>query len=401
MATPAPAAEAILITVNGRDRPGITAGFSRLLADAGAVLLDIEQAVVQDFLNLNFLITLPDQDNLLLKDLLWKARELGVNVDFKIISLAERVSPRLGERWAVTLVKPVLGAEELSRAANAAAAHGFNIEKIERLSQGGLSSIELLLAGVGRTDPQGLRSDLMSLESDLGCDVAVQREGLLRRSKRLVVMDMDSTLIQQEVIDELARSVGVYDQVAAVTHRAMNGEIPFDEALRERVSKLKGAPVSVFAEVLNRIQLTPGADRLVRVLKRLGYRLAVISGGFMPITEPIRQQLGLDYGFANQLEIEGGRLTGKVVGPIVNRQRKADLLESLAQTERISLDQVIAIGDGANDLDMLARAGLGIAFNAKRTVQAQARYSLNQRNLDAVLYLLGLRDDEVQALAEG
>ena len=230
--------------------------------------------------------------------------------------------------------------------------------------------------------------------------MALQREGLLRRSKRLVVMDMDSTLIQQEVIDELARAVGVYEKVAAVTHRAMNGELPFDEALRERVMQLAGAPASILTDVLERIELTPGAEKLVRVMKRLGYRLAVISGGFIQVTEPIRQRLGLDYGFANNLEIIDGRITGKILGPIVNRQRKADLLVSVAQTERIALEQVIAIGDGANDLDMLARAGLGIAFNAKRVVQEQARYALNQRNLDAVLYLLGLHDEEVRELSD-
>lgn len=396
--TPGPTRDSILITINGPDRKGITFEISRLLAEHGARLHDVEQVVIQEFLNLSFLITLDDPDRPLLKDLLWKARELGVNVDFKIMGGEGRARRRREQSWAVTLVKPGLGAEELSRAASSAAQHGFNIDKIERLSLGGLSSIELILGGVSSPDPDSLRADLVQLQADLGCDVALQREGLLRRSKRLVVMDMDSTLIQQEVIDELARQVGVYDQVAAVTHRAMNGEIPFDDALRERVSKLAGAPSSVFVEVLNRIELTPGADNLVRVLKRLGYRLAVISGGFTHVTEPIRQRLNLDYGFANQLEVEGGKITGKIIGPIINRQRKADLLESLAQTERISLDQVVAIGDGANDLDMLARAGLGIAFNAKRIVREQARYSINQRNLDAVLYLLGLRDEDLEEL---
>jgi phosphoserine phosphatase len=287
----------------------------------------------------------------------------------------------------------------LSSAATAAARHGFNIDKIHRLSSSTLSSLELILGGDSKADPVSLRTELLQLQSVHGCDVALQREGLMRRSKRLVVMDMDSTLIQQEVIDELARAVGVYDEVAAVTHRAMNGELPFDEALRERVKLLAGAPASILTEVLEQIELTPGAERLVRVLKRLGYRLAVISGGFIQVTEPIRARLGLDYGFANTLEIVDGKLTGRVTGPIINRQRKADLLESLAQTERISLDQVIAIGDGANDLDMLARAGLGIAFRAKRIVQQQAKYALNQQNLDAVLYLLGLHDEEVRELA--
>lgn len=401
-ASPAPGQgpdDAVLITVNGRDQPGITAEVSRLLAEADADLLDVEQAVVQGFLNLNFVVRLPARGETLLKDLLWKAREIGVHVDFKLLGAdAPRARPP-AQSWAVTLVKPRLGAAVLAAASNAAAKHHFNIDKIERLSSGGLSSMELILSGDGRADPAGLRGALLELQSAQGCDVALQREGLLRRSKRLVVMDMDSTLIQQEVIDELARCVGVYDRVAEVTHRAMNGELPFDEALRARVQLLAGAPASVFQEVLERIELTPGAENLIRVLKRLGYRLAVISGGFVQVTEPIRARLGLDYGFANTLEVVDGRLTGRVVGPIVNRQRKADLLESLAQTERVSHDQVIAIGDGANDLDMLARAGLGIAFNAKRVVQEQARYALNQRNLDTVLYLLGLHDEEVRELS--
>jgi phosphoserine phosphatase len=404
VASPTPpqpeAKEAILISVNGPDQPGITAEISGVLADADAELLDVEQAVVQGFLSLNFLIVVPDREKDLLKDLLWKAREIGVHVDFKLVNVDERRTRQRTQSWAVTLVKPRLGAKVLARAAQGAAKAGFNIERMERLSSGGLSSMELSLSGDAHADPQGLRTELLRIQSELGCDVALQREGLLRRSKRLVVMDMDSTLIQQEVIDELARAVGVYEKVAAVTHRAMNGELPFDEALRERVMQLAGAPASILTDVLERIELTPGAEKLVRVMKRLGYRLAVISGGFIQVTEPIRQRLGLDYGFANTLEVIDGRITGRILGPIVNRQRKADLLESVAQTERIALEQVIAIGDGANDLDMLARAGLGIAFNAKRVVQEQARYALNQRNLDAVLYLLGLHDEEVRELSD-
>jgi phosphoserine phosphatase len=368
--SPAPpeAKAAILISVNGPDQPGITAEISGVLADADVELLDVEQAVVQGFLSLNFLIVVPDREKDLLKDLLWKAREIGVHVDFKLVNVDERRTRQRTQSWAVTLVKPRLGAKVLARAAQGAAKAGFNIERMERLSSGGLSRGASLSGDARRS--AGLAHGF-TIQSELGCDVALQREGLLRRPKRLVVMDMDSTLIQQEVIDELARAVGVYEKVAAVTHRAMNGELPFDEALRERVMQLAGAPASILTDVLERIELTPGAEKLVRVMKRLGYRLAVISGGFIQVTEPIRQRLGLDYGFANNLEIIDGRITGKILGPIVNRQRKADLLESVAQTERIALEQVIAIGDGANDLDMLARAGLGIAFNAKRVVQEQ------------------------------
>jgi phosphoserine phosphatase len=390
--------DALLVTIAGPDRPGITATFASLLADAKAQVLDVEQAVVEGYLTLLFLIALDEPSSKgVLKDLLWKAREVGLQLEFRPVRAEAR--PRPSQSWAVTMIKPEIGADVLARAAQAAAAHGFNIEKIARLSRGRLSSLELILGGSDDADPAALRKDLVRIESELGCDVALQREGLLRRSKRLVVLDMDSTLIQQEVIDELARTRGVYDQVAAITHRAMNGELDFEAALRERVKLLEGAPVSVFEEVLAKIELTPGADNFVTVLKRLGYRIAVISGGFIQITEPIRRRLGLDYGFANELEVANGKLTGGVIGPIITRRRKADLLESLAQMERISLEQVIAVGDGANDLDMLARAGLGIAFNAKRSVQEQASYRFNQQNLDAVLYLLGIRDEDITELS--
>ncbi len=392
------AADALLITVAGPDGPGITAQIATLLADAHARILDVEQAVVQRFLTLHFLVAFDDaQSQGVLKDLLWKARELNLHINFEPVKHEEERAPK--QAFAVTLLKPEIGADVLARAATAAAKHGFNIDKIGRLSRARLSSLELLLGGGDNADERGLREELLALEKECGCDVALQREGLLRRSKRLVVLDMDSTLIQQEVIDEIARIHGVYEKVAAVTHRAMNGEVNFDDALRERVKQLEGAPVSVFDQVLEKIELTPGAENFVRVLKRLGYRIAVISGGFVQVTEPIRQKLGLDYGFANELEVANGKLTGRVVGPIVNRQRKADLLESLAQMERISLEQVIAVGDGANDLDMLAKAGLGIAFNAKRSVQEKAKYRFNQRNLDAILYLLGITDVDMAELS--
>jgi len=390
--------EALIITVTGADKPGITAEIAGLLAEADMTLLDVEQVVVQGTLSLTFHVAFGARTGAgeaMLKDLLWKARALGLHLDFDVAEATpERRRP---QEWAVTLLSPQVSAAMLAGAARAAALRGFNIDKIGRLSAGALSSIELTLSAATReSDVDALKDDLLKLQASHGCDVALQREGLTRRSKRLVVMDMDSTLIRQEVIDELARRRGVYDRVAAITHRAMNGELDFDDALRERVALLAGAPASILTDVIDDIELTPGAEQLIRVLKRLGYRLAVISGGFIEVAEPIRERLGLDYAFANQLEIIAGKLTGKVVGPIVNRRRKADLLESIAQAERVALDQVIAIGDGANDLDMLHRAGLGIAFNAKQTVREQAHYAINQRGLDAILYLLGIGDDEAQ-----
>ena len=394
---------ALLVTVTGTDKPGITAEIARVLAAANADLLDVEQVVVHGHLILHFLVGLENAGgNPVLKELLWKARELGLELEFDVVSPktpGAAVEPQ--QRFAVTMVSDELDAAILAAAADAIARHGFNIDRIERLAQGQLCSIELLVSGGLSADPRGLKTSLLEVESGRQVDIALQRESLLRRSKRLVVMDMDSTLILQEVIDEIARLHGVFDQVSAVTERAMQGEMPFAESLRQRCALLAGAPESVFVDVQERIQLTPGADHFIRVLKRLGYRTAVVSGGFIQVAEPIRQKLGLDYAFANTLEVVDGVLTGKLLGPIVDRARKADLLESIAQLERISLEAVIAIGDGANDLDMLDRAGLGIAFCAKRVVREAADTALNHRQLDAVLYLLGIRDEDLRAVGGG
>lgn len=391
--------DAILITATGVDRPGITAELAHVLAESDATVLDVEQVVVQGQLSLTFLVSLDEGEAAarpVLKEILWKARELELHVDFDV---AARISePVRKHTWALMLLGDPVDAPLISEVARTAEREGFNIERIERLSARDMTSLELTLSGQPGDSERRLRAGLLELRERFNCDLALQAESLTRRSKRLVVMDMDSTLIQQEVIDELAASLGVTDKVAAITERAMNGELDFDQSLRERVRLLEGTPVAAFEEVLQRIELTPGAEQLVRVLKRLGYRLAVISGGFIEVVEPIRQKLGLDYAFANRLEIQDGRLTGAVSGPIVNRERKAELLETLAQAERIALDQVIAIGDGANDLDMLQRAGLGIAFNAKRVVQQQASYAINSRNLTAILYLLGIRDVEALAI---
>ena len=388
----------ILIALSGTDKPGITAEFADILANANVQLLDVEQVTVSGQLTLNFLVRMPDSSDqaTVFKDLLWVAREQGVTLDFRLMN--SRPEDTYAQSWAITVLSRELGAGVLAQTSRIIKDAGFNIVTINRLSQGSLASIELIVKGPEEANSKALQAQLLAMRETAGCDVAVQPEGLTRRSKRLVVIDMDSTLIQQEVIDEMARLHGVMDKVADITERAMNGEYQFDDALRERVRMLKGAPVSIFEGVLERIDLTPGVEHLVRVLKRLGYRIAVISGGFIEVVEVIQKQLGLDYAFANSLDVRDGKLTGELIGPIVNRQRKADLLESLAQTERIALDQVIAIGDGANDLDMLDRAGLGIAFNAKRIVQEQADYAINQPELSAILYLLGISESEANAV---
>lgn len=391
---------AILITVTGKDKPGITAQLASSLFNAKAELLEVEQVVVHGRLILHWLVRLSDSSvNNVLKDLLWDAKALGLDLDFQLLPAGKSSGPTNVQRWALTLVAAKVSADIFAAVARAAAENQFNIDRIETLSQAPLASVELLLSCDEDADPRALKNALLSIDTLDRVDIALQPEGLLRRSKRLVVMDMDSTLIQQEVIDEIARIHGVYDEVSAVTERAMQGEIPFGSALSERVKLLAGAPESVFQDVLNTIELTPGAEHFVQVLQGLGYKTAVVSGGFIQVAEPLARKLGLDYAFANQLEVKAGKLTGRLVGPVVDKQRKGDLLESMAQTERISLEQVIAIGDGANDLEMLDRAGLGIAFNAKRVVQEQADTAINQHDLSAVLYLLGIRDSDARAVS--
>jgi phosphoserine phosphatase len=390
--------EPILITVTGKDRAGITAEITGILADGGAQLLDVEQVVVGPILSLSFVVQLAEQSKSTLKDLLFKARELGIELDFQVFTDGSAAVPRPKVRYALTLLAPELTPRALSATSGAVARLGWNIDRITRLSESPVSCLELVLSGPSDLAPQALRDELLGVSKSLGLDIALQREGLLRRVKRLVVLDMDSTLIQQEIIDELAQLHGAGAEVAAITARAMAGELPFREALRQRVALLKGAPESIFDQVLARIQLTPGAETLCQVLKRLGYRLAVISGGFQQVTDVIRAHLGLDYGFSNRLEVLDGHLTGELAGPIVDAQRKADLLESLAQQEGIGLDQVIAVGDGANDLPMLRHAGLGVAFNAKPRVQAEAGAAINQRSLISVLHLLGMHGQELREL---
>jgi phosphoserine phosphatase len=299
-------------------------------------------------------------------------------------------------RYVVTAIGPNLGAGELHALSKGLADHDGNIAKISRLSLGNLRSVEMQVDLPRATDPKKLQEALLGLAMRSSFDVALQREGLFRRSKRLVVMDMDSTLIPIEVIDELARAHGVAEQVAAVTERAMAGEMDYDVSLRSRLALLKGMDISVLERLAADLPLTDGAERLIRVLKRLGYRTAVISGGFSIAADSLKARLGIDYAYSNTLEVKGGKLTGEVVGPIVNGRRKAELLETIAQAEGVLLDQVIAVGDGANDLPMLEKAGLGIAFRAKQKLREAADTSISTGGLDSILYLLGISAQELE-----
>jgi phosphoserine phosphatase len=393
-------ADRVLITVTGPDRTGVTSTLTGILSQQGATLHDIEQVVVQGQLTLCLLVDVPETRDVL-KELLFSAKQLGMELDFKPVATADgdgRTPPPVGEgrRYVITAIGPTLGAPHLHAIASALAAEGANIEKIGRLSEDKLASVEIhALLPPGR-DSDALKRTLLSVATSAGFDVSLQRESLYRRSKRLVVLDMDSTLIQIEVIDELARAAGVGAEVSRITERAMLGEMDYDESLRQRVGLLAGLDVAVLDKLAANLPLTDGAETLVRVLKRLGYKIAVISGGFSRAAEALKRRLGVDYAYSNNLEVQGGKLTGRVVGPIVNAQRKAELLETIAQAEGVLLDQVIAVGDGANDALMLERAGLGIAFHAKPKLRESADTSISAAGLDAILYLLGFSARELQ-----
>jgi phosphoserine phosphatase len=387
----------VLVTVTGPDHPGITARLTSIIAEAEAQLLDIEQVVVQGQLTLAFLVSMK-ADRGLLKELLFAAKSLGVELDFAPVDTSAG-GESLAQRYVATAIGRRLGARELYQVSSALAAHGANIERIHRLSQGELGSVEIQLGLPAGQDPEPLKRALLELAMGGTFDVALQREGIFRRSKRLVVMDMDSTLISIEVIDELARAAGVMNQVRAITERAMQGEMDYDDSLRQRLKFLEGLDVAVLRRIAAELPLTEGAETMVRVLQRLGYRIAVVSGGFSIAADALKARLGLDYAYANTLEVVNGKLTGRVVGPIVNARRKAELLETIAQAEGVLLDQVIAVGDGANDLLMLERAGLGIAFHAKRKLREAADTSITAAGLDAILYLLGISARELREVS--
>ena len=388
--------EQLILTFTGRDAPGITAQLSRILAQGGARLNDVEQVVVQGLLTLSFAVELANPEPLL-QQLLFAAKGLGLQLEYRKLAPGDGEVRR--ERYALTVIARTVGPSTLQSVAEVLAAHGANIEHIRRLSEGGLSSVEFHVSLAPGDDEQALKRALLAAAMQGGFDSALQRESLLRRSKRLIVMDMDSTLIRIEVIDELARAHGVGEQVAAITRRAMMGEIDYDHSLRERVALLKGLDARVLYDLAAALPLTEGAETLLRVLKRLGYRTAVISGGFSVAAEALQKRLGIDFAWSNTLEISSdGKLTGRVVGPIVNAQRKADILQELSNREGVPLDQVIAIGDGANDLLMLQKAGHGIAFHAKPKLREAAHTAISAMGLDAILYLLGITGRDIASL---
>jgi phosphoserine phosphatase len=396
----------VLVTVNGPDTPGITAALTAIIAENDIPIVDIEQFVVHGHLTLCMLLGMNAQQARgapVLKDLLFRAKELGLALDFQVLSGPGALAPRERNktRFAVTIIGDGMDARAIHSLSAVLAEHRANLDRIRRLSAVGLGSIE---AVVSLPDETGADSKLRhALTATLGehIDVAVQREQLSRRGKRLIVFDMDSTLIQVEVIDELARAHGVADKVAAITERAMAGELDFEQSLIERVSLLKGLTVDKVEEVARSLPLSDGAETLCSVLHRLGLKTAVISGGFTIAADVVKRRLSLDYAYANTLVIEDGVLTGKVTPPIVDRARKAELLSAIAEDHGISLEQTIAVGDGANDSEMIELAGLGIAFHAKPKLKEAADTSLSGGGLDRILYLLGLHESDVRELLAG
>ncbi|WP_439852170.1 phosphoserine phosphatase SerB [Pseudomonas syringae] len=401
--------EIVLINITGVDRPGLTAAITGVLAQGGVNILDIGQAVIHDTLSFGILVEIPDtvEGSSVLKDILFTAYKLDQQVRFTAVSEEDYqlwVDGQGKARHIVTLLTRKVTAEQLQCVSAITAKYGLNIDRIDRLSgrmpldtpvDKGKGCIEFTVRGEP-ADPKAMQAEFLAVAQDLNVDIAFQQDSLFRRNRRLAVFDMDSTLIEAEVIDELAKAAGVGEQVSEITERAMRGELDFSASFKERLALLKGLDVSVLDEIGASLRLTEGAETLFAELKRLGYKTAILSGGFTYFAKQLQAKLGIDYVFANELEVVDGKVTGVAVEPIVNAQRKADLLRELAHKEGLSLEQTIAVGDGANDLPMLAIAGLGVAFRAKPLVKQSARQAISTLGLDGVLYLLGFRDREAQ-----
>ncbi|MEC9487783.1 MAG: phosphoserine phosphatase SerB [Prosthecochloris sp.] len=398
--------EILLLNISGPDQPGLTAKISSTLARYRINVLDIGQEVIHNHLSMGILIEVPAEHSSspVLKELLFTAHTLKLQVSFTPVSpedysswVAEQGKPR----YLLTLLAREIDAEQIERVSTTVMEHQLTIDTITRLSgripleqkeqQQTKACIEFSIRG-SLTDEERFREQLLAITDDLGIDLAFQEDNIYRRNRRLVVFDMDSTLITTEVIDELAVEAGAGEKVAAITAQAMRGEIDFNASLERRVGTLQGLGESVLQKVADRLQLTEGAETLFYNLHNLGFKTAIISGGFTYFGRYLQKKLNIDYVYANELEISSGQLTGRVVGEIVNGRRKAELLEEIAERENLSLEQTIAVGDGANDLPMLGKAGLGIAFRAKPIVKETARQAISTLGLDAILYLMGFRD---------
>ncbi|PIK15548.1 phosphoserine phosphatase SerB [Halobacteriovorax sp. JY17] len=384
----------VLIKVSGPDHPGITSELMSIIKATNNSLLDMGQSVTHGLLSLSFVINISEENNEhdhVLKDLLFAANNLNLTLDYKV------VEPKSKSDKTEKFILNCVSVEPISAAfmcdiATILSGHGINIKRIDKVSPNAFKSLEISTQVPVGLNYQGVKAELLKTSNGHKVDVAFLKDDIFRRSKRLIVFDMDSTLIQTEVIDELADACGVGEEVREITEAAMNGEINFNESLIQRVSKLEGLEASKMQDILDKLPLTQGVEDFIHTIKMLGYKVAVISGGFTFFANALKEKLGLDYAFANELEIVGGKLTGKVLGTIINAEQKALLVKLIAQQENISLEQVVAIGDGANDLPMLATAGLGIAFHAKEVVRKEAEQHMSHGPMTSILYFLGITD---------
>lgn len=401
--------EIILINITGQDKPGLTSSLTNILAQYEVTILDIGQAVIHDYLSLGILVEIPAEhsSSSILKDLLFKAHKLGIQIRFSAIDAEsyEGWASHYGQqRRIITLLGRRLTAVQLAKVATALADNNLNIDVITQLS-GRISfddpeslpkaCVKFTVSG-SLDDPVQLRGQLFKISEDTGIDISFHVDDIYRHARRLVVFDMDSTLIRGEVINTLAQHAGTGDQVAEITAATMLGEMDFKESFTRRVALLKGLDEKVLSEVTQNLTLTEGAERVINTLKRLGYKIGIISGGFDYFGEYLQNKLGLDYVFANVLEIENGKVTGNITGDIIDGPKKAEILKTIATVENISLQQTIALGDGANDLHMISIAGLGIAYHAKPVVKENAEKSISNVGLDGLLYLMGISEREIQ-----
>ena len=396
--------EIILININGADRPGVTAALTEILAKNNAVILDIGQADIHNHLSLGILFQSTEGNSGdILKELLFKSYELDVNIRFNPITEQEYskwVGMQGKNRYIITILSRKLTAKQIAGVSRIVAEQDMNIDDIKRLTgripldenaRTPKASVEFSVRGTPK-NKECMKAEFMKLSTELEMDISFQEDSMYRRMRRLICFDMDSTLIETEVIDELAIRAGVGDQVKAITEAAMRGEIDFCESFRQRCALLKGLDVSVMQEIAENLPITEGVDRLMRILKKVGFKIAILSGGFTYFGNFLKQKYNIDYVYANELEIENGKLTGNHVGDIVDGKRKAELLRLIAQVENVDIRQTVAVGDGANDLPMISIAGLGIAFHAKPKVKATAKQSISTIGLDCILYFLGYKD---------